>query len=149
MFELMHRNNDHQVSSWDPFREMEELTQNFFSDPFFSRDHFIESRTNVADEGDHYLLEAELPGFDKKEIHLELNGDILAINAQHQTKAANKDKAGKVISMERSCSAYHREFDVSEIDQDHIHAAYDNGMLRLTLPKLNPTSPKTRTLEIE
>ena len=43
-------------------------------------------RTDIRDEGDHFLLEAELPGFQKEDIHLELKEGILTISAQHEEK---------------------------------------------------------------
>lgn len=152
MFELTHRNNNHQVNAFNPFREMEELERNFFADPFgsfFSNNDLAEFKTDVTDEGDHYLLEADLPGFDKKDIHLDLNGDVLTIQAERHSKVDEQDSKGKVVRMERSYGSYSRQFNVSEIDADNIKAAYDNGVLKLTLPKRETVQPESRTLEIE
>lgn len=152
MFDLMRKNNDRQVYGYNPFREMKEMEKNFFADPFGgfwnSRD-LAEFKTDVLDEGDHYELEADLPGFDKKDIRLELQGDSLLISAERHSSAEQKNKDGKVVHMERSYGSYQRSFDVSQIDTDNIRANYDNGVLRLILPKREAALPESRVLKIE
>ncbi len=152
MFELTRRNNHHQVNSYNPFREMEEFEKNFFANPwgnFFGMQDLAEFKTDVTDEGDHYLLEADLPGFDKKDIHLDISGDTLTVQAERHSKVEEKDKKDKVIRMERSYGSYSRQFDVSGIDTENIKAKYDNGVLKLTLPKKEETLPESKKLEIE
>ncbi len=151
MFEMSRRNNN-QVKAYNPFREMEELEKEFFGDPFgsfFRNQDLAEFKTDVLDEGDHYELEADLPGFDKKDIKLELQGDNLVISAERHSNAEEKNKDGKVVRMERSYGNYQRAFNVSQIDTNHIKAAYDNGVLKLTLPKQQAQIPESRVLEIE
>ena len=149
MFELARRNNHHAVNSYNPFREMEDLERSFFGDPFFESRDLAEFKTNVTDEGDHYLLEADLPGFDKKDIHLDISGDVLTIQAERHSKVEEKDKKDRVIRVERSYGSYSRQFDLSSVNTEQIKAKYDNGVLTLTLPKKQATLPASRTLEIE
>ena len=147
MFEMMNRNN-----SYNPFREMEQLEKQFFGDPFggfFDSKDLAEFKTDILDEGDRYELEADLPGFNKEDIKLELQGDNLVISAQRHSNAEEKNKDGKVVRMERSYGSYSRSFNVSQIDTANIHAAYDNGVLKLTLPKRDAQLPQSRVLEIE
>ena len=148
MFELRNLEN----RGFNPFREMEQLERSFFGDPmgsFFGSRDLAEFKTDVLDEGDHYELEADLPGFKKEDIKLELQGDNLVISAERHSNAEEKNKDGKVIRMERSSGSYQRAFNVSQIDTDQIRAAYDNGVLKLTLPKRNAQLPQSRTLQIE
>lgn len=150
MFELTRRNNH--VNPYNPFREMEELERAFFSNPFgsfFGNSTLSEFRTDVTDEGDHYLLEADLPGFDKKDISLDINGDILTVHAERHSKVEEKDKKDKVIRMERSYGSYSRQYDISGVKADEIKAKYENGVLKLTLPKRDEILPASRRLEIE
>lgn len=152
MFELSRRNNHHQMQNYNPFREMEELERSFFSNPFgsfFGIQDLAEFKTDVTDEGDHYLLEADLPGFEKKDIHLDLSGDTLTIHAERHSKMEEKDQKDKVIRMERSYGSYSRQFDVSGINTEQIKAKYENGVLQLTLPKRENVLPEPKTLEIE
>ncbi len=152
MYALNTMNRNHQMNTYNPFREMENLERSFFGDPFgdfFNTNDLAEFKTDITDEGDHYLLQADLPGFDKKDINLNLNGDTLTIQAQRNNNYSEKDSQGKIVRMERSYGTYARQFNVSEIDTDHIRAAYDNGVLSLTMPKRNEVLPESRTLEIE
>ena len=149
MFELARRNNHHAVNVYNPFREMEDLERSFFGDPFFDSRDLAEFKTDVTDEGDHYLLEADLPGFDKKDIHLDISGDLLTIQAERHSKVEEKDKKDRVIRVERSYGSYSRQFDLSSVNTEQIKAKYDNGVLTLTLPKKQDTLPASRTLEIE
>ena len=58
-------------------------------------------RTDIQDKGDHYVLEAELPGFAKEDIHAELSGGYLTITAQKSSENEEKDEDGKYIRRER------------------------------------------------
>lgn len=152
MFELTRRNNNHPINTYNPFRELEEFERNFFSNPFgsfFGTTSLAEFKTDVTDEGDHYLLEADLPGFDKKDIQLDVNGDTLTVHAERRSKVEEKDKKDKIVRVERSYGAYSRSFDISGVDADGIKAKYDNGVLMLTLPKKQASLPQGRRLEIE
>lgn len=152
MFELTRRNNNRHINSYNPFREMEDFERNFFADPFgsfFGSSDLAEFKTDVTDEGDHYLLEADLPGFDKKDITLDISGDTLTVHAERHSKVEEKDKKDKIIRMERSYGSYSRQFDVSGVDTDRIKAKYHNGVLKLTLPKKDEKLPESKRLEIE
>lgn len=143
MFELMRRTN-HPMNTYNPFREMEELERSFFG-----RDDLAEFKTDITDEGDHYLLESDLPGFDKKDIRMDLNGDTLTISAERHSRVEQKDQSDRIIRVERSYGSYSRQFDISSVDADGIRAKYDNGVLQVTLPKKERLTPASRQLEIE
>lgn len=103
-------------------------------------------RTDIRDQGDKFLLEAELPGFQKEDISLELKEGILTIKAEHKENQDQKD--GDYIRRERRCGSFSRTFDVTGIDENGITAAYHNGILELTLPKLAPVVPQSRQIAI-
>lgn len=152
MFELSRRNSNHHINSYNPFREMEELEKNFFNNPFgafFGNGELSEFKTDVSDEGDHYLLEADLPGFDKKDIQLDISGDTLTVKAERHSKFEEKDKKDKLVRIERSYGSYSRQFDISGINADAIKAKYENGVLQLKLPKKETAVPESKHLEIE
>lgn len=151
MFELRPR-NDRGLLPFNPFREMEELERQFFGAPFGSFFHsgdLAEFKTDITDQGKSYLLEADLPGFDKKDIHLDLSGDILTIQAERHSQHEQEDKKDQYVRIERSYGKYSRTFDVSAVDAQNIKAQYENGVLKLTLPKKAETKPETRQLTIE
>ena len=142
MFGLTHRNY-YPVNAYNPFREMEALECRFFGS-----DAPTAFRTDVTDEGDHFLLEADLPGFEKQDIHLDLNGDTLTIRAERHSKVEEKEK-DKVVRMERSYGSYSRSYDISGIDAEDIRAKYENGVLQLTLPKKKEIPAASRQIMIE
>ena len=149
MFELSRRNNNRAM--YNPFREMDEFEKRFFGEPFgfFSNCAIDEFKTDIKDEGDHYELEADLPGFDKKDIHLDISGDTLRISAERHSEHEETDKKGKFIRCERTYGSYSRVFDLSGIKSDEIKAKYENGVLKLNLPKKEAALPESRHLEIE
>ena len=77
------------------------------------------------------------------------NGDTLTIHAERHSEAEQKEHKDKYLRVERSYGAYSRAFDVSLIDTANIKAKYEDGVLKLTLPKKQKTEPDKRTLEIE
>ena len=81
MFELRPYHNN---QLWNPFADMERMMNSDFSS---SRD-LAAFKTDITDEGDHYELKADLPGFRKEDIHLDLDGDTLRIRAEGRTKTA-------------------------------------------------------------
>lgn len=106
-------------------------------------------RTDIRDQGDKFLLEAELPGFNKEDIQLELKDSILTIRAEHKEDKEDKDDKGNFIRRERRYGAFSRSFDVTGINESAITAAYNNGVLELTLPKQVPAEPETHQIAIE
>lgn len=153
MFELRpYRSNNATPSSWNPFREMEELEKRFFGTPFggfFRSGDLAEFKTDITDQGESFLLEADLPGFDRKDIRLELVGDALVIHAERRSEHEKKDDGEKLVHMERAYGKYSREFDLSGVDTEKIKAKYKDGVLTLTLPKRQQAAPETKRLEIE
>lgn len=127
-------------------------------DAFDNFDRFFQSstrgadrrafRTDIRDENDSYVLEAEIPGFRKDEIALDLKEGILTITAEHRQDEEKPQDDGSYLRRERSYSSYSRSFDVNGIDESGISAAYENGVLRLNLPKVKPVEPEVKRISI-
>ena len=90
-------------------------------------------RTDIVDQGDSLTLEAELPGFTKEEIELEIQNGILTISAQHKEEAENEEK--KYLCRERRLTSVKRSFQLEGIQEDGVTAEFENGVLKLQLPK--------------
>ena len=103
-------------------------------------------KTDVLDKGDKYLLQAELPGFKKEDIYIDLDGNYLTIQASHVQESNNT--SDKIVRKERQYSSFSRSFNVSGINTDAIKAEYNNGILELELPKVEEQKPKTKKIEI-
>ena len=144
MFELIpFDRHGHRMVSFDPFREMEELERSFWG----GSNNLSAFRTDVIDTGDAYKLESELPGFKKEDIKIDVENDVLTISAEH--KADHKEDKPNFIKRERFYGSYSRSFDVSGVNVDGIEAAYNDGILTLTMPKKQETIPAKRSLEIK
>ena len=116
-----------------------------FDKEFFGM--FDSCKTDIEDKGDHFLLEAELPGFQKDEIHLDVEDNRLTISAEHRDEQEKKEK--NYVRRERSYGTYQRSFDISAIRADEISAEYKNGILEVTLPKAEAVKPASRKIEIQ
>ena len=106
-------------------------------------------RTDIRDAGDRFVLEAELPGFSKEDIKLDVKDGILTISAQHTENKDEKDDKGSYIRRERRYGSFTRSFDVTGVDEEHITASYNNGVLELNLPKAVPVVPEAKRIAIE
>lgn len=104
-------------------------------------------RTDIIDRGDKYVLKADLPGFRKEDININIDGDRLNLSAEH--KEESDDEQNNYIRRERRYSAFSRSFDLQGIDADRISASYNNGVLELELPKLVETKPESRRIEVK
>jgi HSP20 family protein len=131
-----------QFLSFDPFKEIAEIEKNFWgtSQPSF--------RTDVKETETSYILEAELPGFEKNEISLQIKDNRLTISASHSENKDNDEKCD-YLRRERSYSSYTRSFALNGINKENISASYKNGILKLILPKEEEKKIEVRTLEIE
>lgn len=146
MFELtpFDRRRHSSLNSFNPFRELEELERDFFHSPGLA-----EFKTDIHDAGDAYVLEADLPGFKKEDIQIDLEDHYLKISASRHTQSEEKDDKGQLLRCERSYGSFSRSFDISGVKQDAIKAAYKDGVLTLTMPKKEADQPSARRLDIE
>lgn len=115
------------------FDMFDNFERNFFGN---SSNNLSTFRTDIRDEGDKFVLEAELPGFKKEDIKLDLKDGVLTVSAQHSENT--EEKKDNYIRRERRFGSFARSFDVSGIQEDQITAAYNSGVLELTLPKAQP-----------
>jgi HSP20 family protein len=135
---------ERKINLWNPFHELDEIEKNFFGN-----NNATSFKTDIKDEGDHYLLEADLPGFKKDDISIDVDDGYLTITATRKSEYEDKDKKGNYVRVERSYGTYSRSFSLDGIDSDKISASLNDGVLALTLPKQEKVSPKTRKLEIK
>ena len=136
-----------------PFGRMSSDWNDFFNDverTMFPASHrqVPAFRTDIRDQGDSYLLEADLPGFTKEDIDLHLQDGVLTITAKHQEET-QEGEGGKYICRERCTGSFARSFDVSGIREEAISASYDNGVLKLVLPKQGEEQPQSRKIAIQ
>ena len=93
-------------------------------------------KTDVKETDTGYEVDIDLPGFKKDEINAQLDNGYLTISAAKGLDKDEKDKKGKYIRKERYDGAMSRSFYVGEgITQEDIKAKYEDGILRLSVPK--------------
>lgn len=138
-------------SLYNPFREMENFQRNFFGTcaPFASSNSLDPFKTDIRETDDAFILEADLPGFNKEDIDIGIEGDYLTIKAERHADHEEKDEKNNYVRIERSFGSYSRSFDISGIDGENIGAKYENGVLTLNMPKKEPEKPTAKKLEIQ
>ena len=129
MFYLSRRQNN----------ELNQLFQslsNFFNDDFFSVPTLPSSfRTDIKETDGSFIIEAELPGLSKENIGVEYKNNHLIITAEQKSEMEAKDDKNRFIHKERTVGKMSRSFYVTDIDEKNITAKYENGILRVELPK--------------
>jgi HSP20 family molecular chaperone IbpA len=106
-------------------------------------------KTDVIEKDNCYELEAELPGFNKEDITIDLKNDLLTISATHSENNDEKDKEGKYIRRERRSSSYQRSFRVEGLKPEDLIAQYRNGVLTVNIPKKEALPEKEEATKIE
>ena len=114
-----------------------------FDDDFFGRRNPLYGKntknmmkTDVRETDGSYELDIDLPGFKKDEIKVQLKDGYLTISAAKGVNNDQKDKDGNYIRRERYSGSMSRSFYVGEnVTQEDVHAKYEDGILKLTVPK--------------
>ena len=95
-----------------------------------------EMKTDVRETEDGYELDIDLPGFKKDEVTAQLDNGYLTIQASKGLDKEQKDKKGKYIRKERYAGSMSRSFYVGDaITEEDVHAKYEDGILKLSVPK--------------
>ena len=121
----------------DPFAaSFDDVLRGFFARPATRQQPAVRAiRFDVAEQGNAYVVSAELPGYKKEDVQVEIDGARVTITAEAKAQTENKD-GEKVVYSERYTGKAVRSFELtSEIDSEGASAKYENGILTLTLPK--------------
>lgn len=104
---------------------------------------------DMVDEGDHYFINAEVPGVSKEDIDIEVTGDTIEISGK--TERERKKEEEKYKMYERSYSSIHRRLAFpEEVKPDEAEASLKNGVLEVKVPKKKPTpTPEEEKHKIE
>ena len=93
-------------------------------------------KTDVKETENAYEIDIDLPGFKKDEIQMELKDGVLTVSAAKGLDKDEEDKKGNYIRKERYAGSMSRSFYVGEgVTQEDIHAKYEHGVLKLSIPK--------------
>ena len=128
---LVPRNNNLGFSLFD------NMFDDMFRDPFFTNSNNTKlMKTDIQEKDNNYILDMDLPGYEKEDIKAQLKDGYLTITAQKNTSNEDKDEEGNYIRRERYCGKCSRSFYVGDsIKEEDIKANFNNGILELTFPK--------------
>lgn len=113
-----------------------------FFTPFFERNRADHIKVDISEKDGNYILEMDVPGYDKKDISIELDNGYLTVKANKQEETDEKDKNQNYIKRERKRYACTRSFYVGDVKEDSIKPSLENGILKITFPKVEPESTK-------
>ena len=106
-------------------------------------------KTDVRETEDTYEVDIDLPGFKKDEINVDLKDGYLTISAAKGLDKDETDKKGKYIRQERYAGACSRSFYVGDVEPKDVSAKYEDGILKLSMPKqAKKELPKQSTIAI-
>ena len=118
-------------------RMLENFGQGFPAASSATRSGFLLPKVDVAETEQGLELTAELPGFDEKDVSLDIHDGVLTIKAEHEEKKEEKDEKKHYHLVERSQGTFMRRFSLPfEADADKASAHLDKGLLKVTVPRL-------------
>lgn len=128
---------------WDPFGN-QSATPSWFEQPVLP---VFSPAFEVKETKDSYQFQADLPGMKEADVEVKLTGNRLVISGKRE--ALKEDKTETFYTYERSYGTFQRTFGLPEgIDADHIHAAMNDGVLSITLPKTATSQTKTIAVKV-
>ena len=139
MMMIPRRNND-----FDLFGDL-------FRDPFFTEHETRVMKTDIREKKDKYLIDIDLPGYNKDNIKISVEDGYLTVQASIDSNHEEKED-GKFVRRERYMGSCSRSFYVGEdVKSEDIKASFKNGILNLEVPKIEETKklPEKKYIEIE
>ena len=129
-----------------------DLFRDFFDgDDFFSRRESTIMKTDIKEKKDKYIIEMDLPGYEKENINLTLREGYLEVSAEVKKEENNEDKE-KFVHKERYYGHCSRSFYVGdEVNEQDIKAEFKNGILMIIVPKKeeHKSLPEAKKIEIK
>lgn len=123
-----------------------------FDDPFFNRKPTRQGRpenhlmkTDIRETETGYELDIDLPGYSKDDVKLSLKDGYLTVSAAKTENKDEKDSEGRYIRRERYSGSMNRTFFVGNaVTADEVHAKFEDGILKLAVPKKDPKAVENR-----
>jgi HSP20 family protein len=142
-----------------PFRELEEISERFnrlFQRPPFHRDSAQEAltvadwvpRVDITEDDKEYLIKAEIPEVDKKNVKVTVQEGVLTI--QGERKQEKEEDSKRVHRIERFYGTFVRSFSLPEdVEEDDVKAEFKDGMLLVHLRKAEKPKPKAVEIPVQ
>lgn len=124
----------------DPLKMFEDVLNEKVS-PFFSSMIAPSFKVDISEDENAIFIEADMPGVKKEDVKVSMEDDVLSISAERNQSEEEKKKGYHRI--ERSWGSLSRSFTLgNNVDGEKVEASYDNGVLKIVVPKIEP-KPKT------
>lgn len=112
-----------------------DLFDSMFEDPFFERKENKWMKTDIKEKGNNYIIEVDLPGYEKDNIQIEMENGYLKVSAKVENSNEEEEEE-KYIHKERFYGECSRSFYVGDnVKEEDVKASFKNGILTLTVPK--------------
>ena len=135
------------MRSWQPFAEIETIRQQLdklFDQRAATRDNSEATwmpALELVDAGDNFVLKAQLPGIDPKDIDVQVTREAISISGERRYE--NRDDKSGYVRSEFRYGKFHRVLPLpAHIQNDSVQAEYKDGILMLTLPKVTEARNK-------
>ena len=142
---------------WNPFQEFENLLERYNKAGGGSLGKQLDTDLSLADwapsvdieeEDDKYLIKADLPGVDKKDIEVSLDNGVLSIRGEKQVEKES-GKGSKRHRTERFYGSFARSFTLpTAVKVEKVDASFKNGVLKLVIPKAEDAKPKAIEIKV-
>jgi HSP20 family protein len=147
------------ITRWDPFRELDDLHSRlstmFGRAPVKKEGEQQEALrvaewaplVDITEDPKEYLIKAELPDIKKEEVKISVQNDVLSISGERKYEKEEKDK--KFHRIERAYGSFLRSFTIPEdADPEKVSAEFENGLLRVHIPKTERAKPKSIEVKV-
>ncbi len=125
--------------SFMPFIMPGIFNEDFF--PVVVRHKSFIPAVNIREDNKNFMLDLAIPGLDKKDIRIDLREDVLTISSE--TRNESEESSNGYKRREFTCSSFCRSFQIPEnVNKDKIEANYKDGILKVTLPKMEEKKHK-------
>ena len=134
-----------------PRRHDFDLIEDMFRDPFVDERESRVMKTDIKEKKDKYVIDIDLPGYEKENIKIEVEDGYLTVHASINSNKEEKEE-GKFVRKERYVGSCSRSFYVGEeVNDEDIKATFKNGTLKLEIPKKEEKKelPEKKYIQIE
>ena len=128
---------------------LDDVFDNFMF-PTMNESEFGKMKCDIYEMDGIYHLEMDVPGFDKGDVNIEIDdNDYLTITAEKNVENNMEDENKNYIRKERSYGKYQRSFYIGGIDKENIQASFENGTLKIVMPKKEEEKISRKIIEIQ
>jgi HSP20 family protein len=134
------------------FPTLPSLYERFYDDDFFSnfpmfRKFLSVPAVNVLEEKDKFILEVAAPGMEKKDFEITVKEGVMTVKAEKEEKIEETEKG--YTRREYDFHSFERSFWLPEnVNAEKVDAKYENGVLKLILPKIEVKEPKVKAIKV-